>query len=164
MRNLRQSKLRTALTVLGVSIGIASLAGMVSLGVGLQDQFVGRFMRAGVFDSITVLSGETRINLNGVFGGGRGGRGAGGGGRQNAAPAPDTARKPLDDAALQELGGLQNVATAYPIIRVPLELKFGEHTEFAAAAGVPMSSKGEGGFQKIPHGQFFANETDPACM
>jgi putative ABC transport system permease protein len=162
MRNLRQSKLRTALTVLGVSIGIASLAGMVSLGVGLQDQFVGRFMRAGVFDSITVLSGDTRINVNGPFGGGRGGRGAGG--RQNAPPAADAPRKPLDDAALQELGALENVATAYPIIRAPLELKFGEHTEFAAAAGVPMSSKGEGGFQKIPHGQFFANETDPACM
>ena len=36
LRNLRQAKLRTALTTLGVSIGIASLAGMVSLGVGLM--------------------------------------------------------------------------------------------------------------------------------
>ena len=120
MRNLRQSKLRTSLTVLGVSIGIASLAGMVSLGVGLQDQFVGRFMRAGVFDSITVLSGDTRFNVNGPFGGGRGGRA--GGGRQNAPAPADAPRKPLDDAALQELGALENVATAYPIIRAPLEL------------------------------------------
>ena len=47
LRNLNQAKLRTALTVLGVSIGIASLAGMVSLGIGLQDQFVGRFMKSG---------------------------------------------------------------------------------------------------------------------
>jgi hypothetical protein len=47
MRNLRQSLLRTALTTLGVSIGIASLAGMVSLGVGLQEQIVaGSFNRA----------------------------------------------------------------------------------------------------------------------
>ena len=30
-RNLRQSRLRTSLTTLGVAIGIASLAGMVSL-------------------------------------------------------------------------------------------------------------------------------------
>ena len=37
LRNLRQAKLRTGLTTLGVSIGIASLAGMVSLGVGLQE-------------------------------------------------------------------------------------------------------------------------------
>ena len=55
-RNLRQAKLRTALTTLGVSIGIASLAGMVSLGVGLQDQVVGRFMQSGLFDAITVTS------------------------------------------------------------------------------------------------------------
>jgi ABC-type polysaccharide/polyol phosphate transport system ATPase subunit len=56
LRNLGQAKLRTCLTTLGVSIGIASLAGMVSLGVGLQDQFVGRLTRSGVFDSITVIS------------------------------------------------------------------------------------------------------------
>ena len=51
LRNLGQAKLRTALTTLGVSIGIASLAGMVSLGVGLQDQFVERFTRSGMFDA-----------------------------------------------------------------------------------------------------------------
>ena len=50
LRNLGQSKLRTGLTMLGVAIGIASLAGMVSLGVGLQEQFVGRFTNAGLFD------------------------------------------------------------------------------------------------------------------
>ena len=60
LRNLGQAKLRTSLTVLGVSIGIASLAGMVSLGVGLQDQFVGRFTKSGMFDSITVLAGADR--------------------------------------------------------------------------------------------------------
>ena len=54
LRNLRQSKLRTALTTLGVAIGIASLAGMVSLGVGLQEQFVGSVTQSGLFDSITV--------------------------------------------------------------------------------------------------------------
>ena len=57
LRNLGQAKLRTSLTTLGVSIGIASLAGMVSLGVGLQDQFVGRFTRSGLFDTITVDPG-----------------------------------------------------------------------------------------------------------
>ena len=41
-----------------MSIGIASLAGMVSLGVGLQDQFVGRFTKSGMFDAINVLPGS----------------------------------------------------------------------------------------------------------
>ena len=38
-----------------MAIGIASLAGMVSLGVGLQEQIVGRFTQSGMFDSITVM-------------------------------------------------------------------------------------------------------------
>lgn len=156
-RNLRQAKLRTFLTVLGVSIGIASLAGMVSLGVGLQDQFVGRFMRSGVFDSINVLPGQ--VQLGGLLG-----RGRGRGGRQNAPAAGDTPRKPLDDAALAELARLEHVKEAYPMVRVPLEMKFGDATEFASAVGVPRSARGQGGFQTIAHGQFFANETDPACM
>jgi hypothetical protein len=58
LRNLGQAKLRTSLTTLGVSIGIASLAGMVSLGVGLEDQLVSRFNRSGMFDSVTVMSGS----------------------------------------------------------------------------------------------------------
>jgi len=58
LRNLRQSKLRTFLTTLGVAIGIAFLSGMVSFGVGLQDQLVGRFTQSGLFDSITVTTDQ----------------------------------------------------------------------------------------------------------
>src|SRR6185369_8762982 len=73
LRNLRQAKLRTALTVMGVSIGIASLTGMVSLGVGLQDQVVGVLMQSGVFDAITVSAarpaGRGGLGRGGAFGG-----------------------------------------------------------------------------------------------
>jgi ATP-binding cassette subfamily B protein len=37
LRNLREAVLRTALTSLGVAIGVASLVGMVSFGVALQE-------------------------------------------------------------------------------------------------------------------------------
>ena len=158
LRNLRQSKLRTALTMLGVAIGIASLAGMVSLGVGLQDQFVGRFTRSGMFDSVTVLPGNVQLN----FGPGRGGRGRGG--RPQPSPEDETPRKPLDDASLTELAGLEHVREVYPIIRVPVELKFGEVTEYPIVTGIPMSAKDSGGFQKIAHGEFLRNDTDNACM
>lgn len=160
LRNLRQSKLRTTLTVLGVAIGIASLAGMVSLGVGLQDQFVGRFMQSGMFDSITVMSGN--IQLNGPFGGGRGRGGRGG---RGARPVDDdTPVKPLDDAALTELRTLAHVKDVYPMIRVPVELKFGETTEYAQAGGIPMSAKGTGPFQTFVHGEFLTGDNDAVCM
>src|SRR2546428_6256340 len=89
LRNLAQAKLRTSLTVMGVSIGIASLAGMVSLGVGLQEQFVGRLMKSGVFDSITVMRASRAPS--GPFGLGRGG--PFGRGRAGAAP-PTPSDKP----------------------------------------------------------------------
>ena len=161
LRNLRQSKLRTSLTVLGVAIGIASLAGMVSLGVGLQDQFVGRFMQSGMFDAITVMPGNVQASINGPFGGGRGRSGRGG---RGARPVDDAPVKPLDDAALAEFAALSNVKDVYPMVRVPVEIKLGETTDFTSAAGIPMSAKGVGPFQTIAHGEFFPGENEPAAM
>ncbi|MEI6243735.1 MAG: FtsX-like permease family protein [Acidobacteriota bacterium] len=171
--NLRQSKLRTALTALGVSIGIASLIGMVSLGVGLQDQLLGRFMQSGVFDAITVTGGGGG-NLPAFLGGAggrRGGRGGGRGGRggrdlaEPGAAAPSRPEPPaLDDAALATLAGLANVKDVFPAIRVPLQIKLGEFQEAGTALGIPMSAKDEGAFRTMTSGAFFANDTDETCL
>jgi putative ABC transport system permease protein len=159
LRNLAQAKLRTALTTLGVSIGIASLAGMVSLGVGLEDQVVGRLTRSGVFDTITVMSGRDLpgglATLAGAGRRGRGGRGRG----QSGSPGRD-----LDDAALAEFTAMPDVRDAYPNLRVPLELRHGDFSEFSVATGVPMSSRGEGAFQSIAFGDFFAADPSGQCL
>ncbi|HTM25014.1 MAG TPA: ABC transporter permease [Vicinamibacterales bacterium] len=163
VRNLGQAKLRTSLTTMGVSIGIASLAGMVSLGVGLQDQFVGRFTKSGMFDAINVLPGADQPGF--IMGGrGRGQFGRRGFGRSGAAAqAPENAREVTDDA-LKDLAALDRVKEVYPNVRVPVEVKYGGDSEFMAAAGVPMSARGEGAFQSIPYGRFFANESENACL
>jgi putative ABC transport system permease protein len=166
LRNLGQAKLRTTLTTLGVSIGIASLAGMVSLGVGLQDQFVGRFTRSGMFDAVTVLPGA---DLPGVMAGGGFGRGRGGGfgrrgqGRGGSTPAPDNARD-VTDEALGELAALPGVRAVYPNLRIPVEVKYGGVSEFAQVIGIPMEMRGEGAFQSIIYGRFFANDAVSECM
>ncbi len=158
-RNLRESKLRTALTSLGVSIGIASLVGMVSFGVALQDQVVGAFLRSGVFDSITVTTGALP-QIARPRGAGRGGRVQG---RGQAARVP-AERPALDDEALKALAGLEHVKEVYPEVRVPVELKYGEVSEFTVARGVPMSAKGEGAFQDISAGEFFPSESEDVCL
>ena len=163
LRNLGQAKLRTSLTVMGVSIGIASLAGMVSLGVGLQDQFVGRFTKSGMFDSINVMPGSVGQITFGPGGRGRGGLGRRGFGRNSAATAPENARE-LTDEALKELAAMEHVKDVYPNLRVPVEVKYGGESEFAVAAGVPMGVRGEGAFQAIPYGRFFDSESENACM
>jgi putative ABC transport system permease protein len=155
-RNLRQAKLRTTLTTLGVSIGIASLAGMVSLGVGLQQQIVGRFLQSGVFDAITVTSAP-------IFGrGGFPGRGGRGGNLQTR--TGNTRGPNLDEKALEQISKVEHVREAYPNLRVPLEMTIGDFSEVITASGVPMSAKGEGAFQTLTRGGFFPNESDNTCM
>src|SRR5262245_25929111 len=159
LRNLRQAKLRTALTTLGVSIGIASLAGMVSLGVGLQEQVVGRFMRSGLFDSLTVTS-PNFLGAAGQMLAGRGGlRGRGGLGEKASAPSP-----PLNEDAIKQIAGLPNVREAYPSLRVPVRLTLDDFERALMVNGVPMSSKDEGAFQTMSFGTFFTNESDDVCL
>jgi putative ABC transport system permease protein len=164
LRNLGQAKLRTSLTTMGVSIGIASLAGMVSLGVGLQDQFVGRLTRSGLFDSVTVLSasdlpgGLARLGGAGRQGFGRG-RGDGRGGGAGSAP-----RVELNDETVKDLVSLPHVRDVFPNVRVPLQMKYNGEQESFAASGIPMSANGEGAFRSISYGTFFPNDTDMTCM
>ena len=163
LRNLGQAKLRTSLTTLGVSIGIASLAGMVSLGVGLQDQFVSRFLKAGLFDSVTVLSAA---DLPGGFArlGGAGRQGFGAQRRGRRGGGTEATRKELTEATARELASIAHVRDVFPNIRVPVQMKFNGEQESFAASGIPMSAKGEGPFQSISYGGFFPNDSDATCM
>ena len=157
LRNLGEAKLRTSLTTMGVSIGIASLAGMVSLGVGLQDQFVGRFTKSGVFDAITVTPGQDRPGCAAGLGRARGGRRTGFGARRRAehaaqaAPDAPALRTDLNDETIKELATLEQVRDVYPNIQVPVEAKYGDESEGTLAGGVPMSAKGEGAFQSLTY-------------
>jgi putative ABC transport system permease protein len=161
-RNLRQSRLRTALTTMGVAIGIASLSGMVSLGVGLQEQVVGRLTQSGVFDSITVTGGGGPLAAFGGRGGstgGRNGRGGRGGRSASGVQAP-----PLDDEAVGRFSQLTHVRDVYPNLRVPVRLSL-EGTELTTtAAGVPESSRNEGAYQDMAHGAFFDIGAADVCL
>ncbi len=160
LRNLREATLRTALTSLGVAIGIASLVGMVSFGVAMQDQVLGNLLRSGVFDSITVTSAPRA-------GGQRGRRG--GSPADRARGALESARQAgprvaLDDAALKTFAAIPGVKEVFPDVRVPVEVSYRDFSEFTAATGIPMSARGQGVFQRMSFGQFFANDTDDACL
>jgi putative ABC transport system permease protein len=166
LRNLGEAKLRTSLTTLGVSIGIASLAGMVSLGVGLQDQFVARFTKSGLFDTITVTPGQDLPGgLATLAGAGR--RGFGANRRTERGPmSADTTplRSDLNDATIKELAALDGVREVYPNIRAPVEARYGNDSEGILAAGVPMTAKEEGAFQTITFGRFFSDDAANECL
>src|SRR5437763_15118349 len=56
LRNLRESILRNSLTTVGISVGVASLVAMLSLGIGLQQMASRRLMKSGLFDTVVVTS------------------------------------------------------------------------------------------------------------
>ena len=47
LRNLRESLLRNSLTTIGISVGVASLVAMLSLGIGLQQLATRRLAKSG---------------------------------------------------------------------------------------------------------------------
>src|SRR5215813_1141425 len=56
LRNLRQARLRTSLTVVGVIVGVAAIVTMVSFGLGLQNNLLrDALARIDLFTSITVM-------------------------------------------------------------------------------------------------------------
>jgi putative ABC transport system permease protein len=158
-RNLREAKLRTALTTTGVAIGVGALTCMVSFGVGIQEQLFGQFLKSGLFDTITVTSARLGV---GPGMGGRPERTA----SSNASGAAK-ARTPaplLDDDALKKLATIDRVREVYPNVRVPVEIKYGSFSEFTVAAGVPMSARNEGVFRNISRGSFFPDDAAAACI
>src|SRR5258707_12061034 len=56
VRNLRESILRNSLTTVGISVGVASLVAMLSLGIGLQKLAGRRLQKSGLFDTVVVTS------------------------------------------------------------------------------------------------------------
>ena len=104
-RNLRESVLRNSLTTVGISVGVASLVAMLSLGIGLQHLAASRLAKSGLFDSIYVTSGRRIQGPNGR--------------RENRKTPPP----PLDEAARQKMANFEGVAEVYPDVRFPAELK-----------------------------------------
>src|SRR3954454_14323896 len=55
LRNLREAKLRSALTTMGVIVGVAVIVTMISFGLGLQRNTVARFKALDLFNEVTVF-------------------------------------------------------------------------------------------------------------
>ena len=118
-RNLRESVLRNSLTTVGISVGVASLVAMLSLGIGLQHLAASRLAKSGLFDSIYVTSGRRMQGPNGR--------------RENRKGPPPL----LDEPARQKFAKFSDVLEVYPDVRFPAELKLdgGMPTRSAAATG-----------------------------
>lgn len=140
-RNLRESVLRNSLTTLGISVGVASLVAMLSLGIGLQQLASRRLQRSGLFDSIVVTS---RRNLRSFD-------------REQEESGPTPAESPdLNEGARLKIASVAGVVEAYPDLRFITEVRFEEKPHLTMIAGMPMSSKDGDSFEGM-QGKFFSS-------
>jgi putative ABC transport system permease protein len=141
-RNLRESILRNSLTTIGISVGVASLVAMVSLGIGLQQLVSRRLGKSGLFDTVVVTSRRDLRNF--------------GRDEPRNSPAPGESRI-LDETARQELEHLPNVLEAYPDIRFITELRYEDKPHLTMVASLPASMKSNDAFEGM-QGSFFSSD------
>ena len=139
-RNLREAFLRNSLTTIGISVGVASLVAMLSLGVGLQDLASDRLARTGLFDAIFVTPRSAVAAYRGSV-------------QPSSSPAQPP--RPLDENARQEIRSLPNVVEVYPDIRFPIEIHYAGASYATVAAGVTPSARKDGAFDGMK-GSFFS--------
>jgi ABC-type antimicrobial peptide transport system permease subunit len=142
LRNLRESLLRNSLTTIGISVGVASLVAMLSLGIGLQELASRRLMKSGLFDTVVVTSRRDLRNF--------------GREEERSGLAPGESRI-LDEPTRQEIERLPNVLEAYPDIRFITELRYEDKPHLTMIAALPSSAKSNDAFEGV-QGNFFSSE------
>jgi len=148
IRNLRESLFRNSLTTIGISVGVASLVAMLSLGIGLQQLASRRLQKSGLFDTVVATSRRDFRNF-----------------REQREQGPPPAESPaMDEAARQKIERLPGVVEAYPDIRFVTELRFDDKPHLAMVAGVPFSAKNNNDAFDGMQGSFFSSEAVPEAI
>src|SRR5258708_5021465 len=169
LRNLRQAKLRTALTVIGVVIGVGAIITMVSLGLGLQQNILANALsKLDLYTRITVLgiSTEELMAINDEK------KDA-----ENGVPSDDSdARsnanafgidklRPLDDKAVAEIQQIAGVRYVIPTVAFAGFARFNDRTRQIGGVGAPSNIDDYSGFSKfLAGGKFTSDDTTEAVL
>jgi len=148
VRNLRESLLRNSLTTVGISVGVASLVAMLSLGIGLQQLASRRLVKSGLFDTIIVSS---RREMRGM-----------GREEERNGPIPGESRV-LDEPARLEIEKMPNVAEAFPDIRFATEIRFEDKPHLTMISALPESARTNDAFDGM-QGGFFSSDNAPEAI
>ncbi len=142
VRNLRESIFRNSLTTVGISVGVASLVAMLSLGIGLQQLATARLRKSGLFDTVVASSRRDLRNF-----------------RESRDDGATPAESPsLDESARQKIEQLPGVAEAYPDIRFVTQLRFNDKPYMTMVGGVPFSAKNNNDAFDGMQGSFFSSD------
>ena len=148
IRNLRESIFRNSLTTIGISVGVASLVAMLSLGIGLQQLASQRLQKSGLFDTVIVTSKRDLRNF-----------------REQRDDGPLPSESPaLDEVARSKIGQLAGVVEAYPDIRFITDFRFDDKPHLTMVAGIPFSARTNNDAFDAIQGSFFSAEASPEVI
>ena len=150
--NLRRAKLRTALTTLGVVIGIGALTSMVSFGTGIQKNVTDAFKANDLFTSMFVTSKE--INIEQVTEG-------------NLEGLADAIKKPavsLTDSTLLAIQQIPGVDIAFPEIRFPVKVQIDSHDTRTTLQALPAMMGNKKPFNELMFGNFYGDDTSKSIV
>ncbi|MGW4641055.1 ABC transporter permease [Sphaerisporangium sp. NPDC004334] len=167
VRGLTANKMRSALTTLGILIGVAAVIMLVAVGEGSSQAIQQNIQRLGS-NTLTVMQSFTGGGARGGGGGGGGGGGffglGGGGGRnqQQAATGPRTQAKELtlDDArALADPANAPSVKSVSPVVTASAQTATYQGASHAIAQLVgTYPSYFEASNKPVAKGSYFFNE------
>jgi putative ABC transport system permease protein len=144
LTNLRQAKLRFALTSLGVLIAITTLVAMVSFGAGLRRETIGNLETREILTSFRVLGPRQAQMLRE---------------RDDESQRPAVAPS-LDDTLVQRLAGLPGVVNVQPEVRLPVQMHNGEKRTLAVIRGAGSAVANLSPYSKITAGRFLQEENE----
>lgn len=136
LRNLRESKLRVALTMAGVIIGVGVIISMISFGLGLQRDALSRFQNLDGLSEIHVF-GRTLFSLADVQE--KGSRTAQAAQTPGGDFVPDyVPERALDDRALEEIAQIPGVIYVKPHINFAAYVRANNRLMMEAFRGAPV--------------------------
>ncbi len=155
--NLWRMKLRTALTVSGIMIGIGALVSMLSFGFGIQRNVSDQFHKMGLLTTLQVraVTGE----------------------RSEATSTPpghppvnqeeesdQSPQRILNAAALDTFKAIPGVSLAYPLETFDAYLLFGNDSTKVSAQALPAVFADHQSFGDLLNGRFFTSDTAHAIV
>jgi ABC-type antimicrobial peptide transport system permease subunit len=135
LRNLREAKLRSILTSMGVIVGVAVIVTMVSFGLGLQRNTVSRFKAVDLFNEITVFGQSLTTLATSAQNQQSPGNNSNSNDRRGRASREES-RRPLDDQAIKQISAIPGVVAVEPSVSFSTFLKSNGRTHLETMQGV----------------------------
>lgn len=143
-KNLWRRKLRTILTMVGVSIGAFSIVIMLSLGIAMTESYRKQLEQWGSLTKITIERYGYIYDENTGIG--------------------MSQENKLDDTLVQTIQGIEHVQAVTPIMSVQANLKSGKYQSWCSITGIDPDTLKYFDFPEVESGDYISNDNPTAIL